>query len=99
MVQNFGRKTLQMAHSRTAVPVPVSAIPVPKVYCHFFFRVGTGTSKCGTGTTLLLPLFSALLPIPIFSGTGTTLQKFLEFSTFWISLYAHFFNYFIPPPN
>ena len=61
-----------------------------------FFRVGTGSSKCGTSTTLLLPIFSALVPVPIFSGTGTTLQKFPEFSTFWISLYAHFFHCFIP---
>ena len=94
----LGEKTLQMAHSHTAVSVPISAVPVPKVYCRFF-RVGTGTSKCGTGTTLLLPLFSSLVPVQIFSGTSTNLQKFPEFSTFWISLYAHFFHCFIPPPN
>ena len=102
--KNWEKKTLQIAHSRTAVPVP-------KVYCQFFscwyryhyatatfFLVGTSTSKCGTDTTLLLPCFSALIPVPIFRGPDTTLQKFPEFSTFWISLYATFFHCFTPPP-
>ena len=70
-IQKFGEKALKIAHSRTAVPVPVSAVLVQKVYYRFFqgwyryhyatttfFLVGTGTSKCGTGTTLLLPVFS-----------------------------------------
>ena len=29
-------KTLQMTHSRTAVPVPVNVVSVPKVHCMFF---------------------------------------------------------------
>ena len=33
------------------VPVPVSVVPVPKCYCHCV-SVGTGTSNCGTDTTL-----------------------------------------------
>ena len=37
------------------VPVPISVVPVPLSYYHFFL---------------------ALVPILIFSGTGTTLQKF-----------------------
>ena len=67
-----GFKTLQMSHSRTAVSVPISVVPVQKnvlsglpwmvpvpisvvpvllFYCHFF-HLGTGTNKCGIGTTL-----------------------------------------------
>ena len=30
---NFVKKSHKMAHSRTAVPVPVSVVPVPKRYC------------------------------------------------------------------
>ena len=87
-IKKLGEKALQIAHSRTAVLVP-------KVYCVFFrgwyryhfttapfFLMGTNTSNFGTGTTLLLPCFSALVPILILSGTSTTLQKFSEFSTF-----------------
>ena len=72
-------------------------LPLP-----LFFIMGTSTSKCGTDTKLLLPLIPVSIPVLTgtnYSGTGTTLQKFPKFSTFWISLYARFLHCFKPPPN
>ena len=35
-IKKLGEKALQITHSRTAVSVPVSQVPVLKVYCLFF---------------------------------------------------------------
>ena len=35
-------------------------LPLPR-----FFIMGTGTSKCGTGTKLFMPLIPVLVPVPI----------------------------------
>ena len=45
-----------MAHSHMAVLVPISVVPVPRVYCRVWLG-WYGTNKTGTGTTWLLPLF------------------------------------------
>ena len=41
--KKMGGKTLQITHSRTMVPVPVSVVPVPKVHC-MFFLISIGTN-------------------------------------------------------
>ena len=65
-VQNFGRKTLQMAHSRTA-PVPVSAVLVPKVYCRVY--LGWYRYHFANATfSWLGPVPISVVPVPLYKN-------------------------------
>ena len=50
-IKKIGEKAIQIAHSRTMVPVLVSAVSVPKVYYRFFSG--------------LVPVLVSVVPVPL----------------------------------
>ena len=69
----------------TKFPLPLFSLWVPVPVRYRYQIVHASNSSLDIGAN--------------YSGTDTTLQKFQEFSTFWISLYARFLHCFKLPPN